>query len=1491
MEVEQVAKKKKEEPVPPSTVYSSNPRLQALLSTGSTAPLTGEEKKKQNKQKEIDTYQKNLLATPGAQDAVDSSGEGSKPSDSNFQRILDLLSRPTYAGASATSQAAIDTRQAPSATERNPNGNSFDNAVEDVMNALPRVGAGVVNAATAYPKAILEELHVPQVVDWINPWHKDNPNTNYHKNIDIANQFYQGLSGKSKKTYSDVLMEQGATASVPTAFVGVGLDIGLDPTTYINPFKLGGVTKGGEVLKDVSEVKSAEQAARTFTEEAAIKAERAKVAKTAYETGTYKVADPHSMKLLIQSENAARGAEEAVAAHQVLKDSDVVLNASQEAANAQRLAQEATDKAQRIALTRTATNATKAAEQLALEHGAKVAEAEQVAQRAVGAAANAETRAQMAREFNQFSQADNAKHLVTKLTQDSNTAARQAAEAQVQRTRGISFLGQQVGPQSTKLASLATGAKIGVLGTKDSAGLYYNTRGELHWLQKNFSRNLLLGPETNEAIRGVESAAQGKFVDQVRDVDKLFRNGLDADERAIISKALASGTNLGDVPIKGGGILMSSTGGSKVFVHTLEEMKNVAGKVLNQVGEEAQRAGIYDKLKENYLPKSFAKKLSAEEKVASKGLDPIAADTLLGNGKINFDIADILEQRLAKHAGQMGQQDVYKTIRDLGGRTVKSASEAKALKDLGYKETSKLAINSPDTRNLIEKAFQGGEKAGVTLLHPDAVRTLENYANVFHNVENAGEFTKSMQKAVKSWKAMVTIANPGYWVKQSMSDGLANFVAGVHTAEPYAKATKLLKGTREASLARLLGEHTLTGQTMTLGGEVADLRSIRNAVRYSAGTEGAEIGTELSKRGLSKEAGALASSLPGRAAGAVQDSLSTGVHNLAETREEWFRTANIIDYVDKNGRDVTLFHPNGELTKDGNRVFQEAGNRTRKFNIDYGNLTPYEKQLRSLIPFYCVPTDHKIWTRRGWLAYDEVVVGEDVMTFHPKTYEMQWEPLLEIASFEYEGELRELRRRTGVIKFTPNHRWPYENLNGYRNIDEAKNLQIETRIPTRGEYTEEGSILSPRRAAILGWIVTDGHGRWRGNHYEAVIYQHPKKFLEEICKLTGSLPRNPHPVVAVPVQLDDRNVITRYYKTNADLKTIIPRLSREAAESMWDAMFQAGGNIGNASLHFAQQKPDVLEAFQMLCYMTGRCGWYNKGASNGRGMYVNKQPFIGWKRQCTNRSYYKGKVWCPRTKTGTWFVNNNGAVMPTGNTWTRRNLPLQFELLFTKPGMQALYPKVINGFNEALGTEGTEETLIPEWIRELPGIKLATTGRPQEGTFGKLLSGLGAQEQARLDISSLTPIGDLSTLSSLDSWKGAATEISGRITPLLKAPFELATGNSAGTEIPTGAGSNPLKWASYQTPVGRLLTKGNTETADWAKWGFGIPLRSIEQPQEYSEMKRRSAILADYTARLRTQLSVDQQKASVQKQNKIIRTPTSSGGNPLLDRLNQKYGG
>jgi hypothetical protein len=71
---------------------------------------------------------------------------------------------------------------------------------------------------------------------------------------------------------------------------------------------------------------------------------------------------------------------------------------------------------------------------------------------------------------------------------------------------------------------------------------------------------------------------------------------------------------------------------------------------------------------------------------------------------------------------------------------------------------------------------------------------------------------------------------------------------------------------------------------------------------------------------------------------------------------------------------------------------------------------------------YCVPMDTKALTRRGWLHYDEIEEGDEVMGYDPKDRTKKWTRVLKKEKFS-DAPVVEFGHSTVKMRATPDHRW------------------------------------------------------------------------------------------------------------------------------------------------------------------------------------------------------------------------------------------------------------------------------------------------------------------------------------------------------------------------------------------------------------------------------------------------------------------------------------
>lgn len=440
----------------------------------------------------------------------------------------------------------------------------------------------------------------------------------------------------------------------------------------------------------------------------------------------------------------------------------------------------------------------------------------------------------------------------------------------------------------------------------------------------------------------------------------------------------------------------------------------------------------------------------------------------------------------------------------------------------------------------------------------------------------------------------------------------------------------------------------------------------------------------------------------------------------------------------------------------------DAAAQVQKYQIDYSNLTEFERSvMKRLFPWYCMPVDHEILTRAGFKFYDQLTVGEEVMA-RTADGKLVWTPLLEVAEFDYDGDLMVFESRGASFEFTPNHRW-VTTTPRYRQaeIREAVDLNTTHSVVMSGEFDGADTVLSPRLAAILGWVVTDGHMRWVGQNCEMVIYQSEKKAIDDIRELLGVDPRQAsddrqeHRVYTFAVPSADVAALTCVIQSKSQVADVACGLSVDAAEAMYQAMMAAEGSMSKIGQECFAQSPKnhaVRDAFQIVCLLTGRLSFQSKA-----GCYLRKKKVFGVKDWMARPRRYTGKIWCPKTEHGTWIVRHAGAISVTGNTFSRRSLPPLLEDLANNPAKVAGATRLLTGVRQP-------GDFVPPWIAE--GASIPLPGAPDGQQ--RYISSFGLPMEDEL-------VKTLGSAMQGDPQR-VFQQLFGMSQPFVKLPAEIATG-------------------------------------------------------------------------------------------------------------------
>lgn len=573
--------------------------------------------------------------------------------------------------------------------------------------------------------------------------------------------------------------------------------------------------------------------------------------------------------------------------------------------------------------------------------------------------------------------------------------------------------------------------------------------------------------------------------------------------------------------------------------------------------------------------------------------------------------------------------------------------------------------------------------------------------------EAIAAFLKLWDKSQGWWKLYCTSINPGFNMRNSQSNvflgylhqGVDFFNPKTHLISARAVWKKLM--TKATKYDELLGKKVADpfldqvyahGKTIR---ELADFGSKRYLIRPEYQM------LEAARAGNMKESVRFLKKF-GRAINPI------GTQNLAVKGGERF--GSFIESQARFTDFLITFKKMGDM--------EAAAAETNKIMVNYQALTTLEREvMRRGIPFYCVPADTEILTNSGWKKYYELGKDENelALTYNLEGDFTEWQSIDALFVYDYEDTLVHVKNKYSDFRFTWNHKFPVEIrktkvkgkwYGGDRRIVEYKDFNSIHDLICAAKMKDQESILSPRDAAILGWIVTDGYYRWRGNHLELMIYQSNRKYAKEIRKLLGEYlsSESEHPqtgVICFRINGVYREKIKNIFKGKEDLPKIVTQLSISALEAIYDAMIKAEGSINlvKKQIQFSQKEGFVLDAFQIICQLLGKPTNFHFNNDCYKG-YIFYHTRMQARNLLTKQEYYKGVVWCPKTKNETWIMRQGKKIIISGNSWMKQNLVNQFIFVFTQPGRYAKIPKIANAFQKSV-QDKLPDDLKPKYFKDL----------------------------------------------------------------------------------------------------------------------------------------------------------------------------------------------
>ena len=330
----------------------------------------------------------------------------------------------------------------------------------------------------------------------------------------------------------------------------------------------------------------------------------------------------------------------------------------------------------------------------------------------------------------------------------------------------------------------------------------------------------------------------------------------------------------------------------------------------------------------------------------------------------------------------------------------------------------------------------------------------------------------------------------------------------------------------------------------------------------------------------------------------------------------------------------------------------------------------------------CVPEEAEILTKAGWKSYGEINHGENILTFNPAKEEIESDKIIDIFSYDYEGEMIRLKNDNTNQLLTPNHKvyckenyreqkdgvreWYKRDVWSWQYANQIKNYG-QYNLPLGSVYDGDFSV-GEDFASLIGWVITEGsfYEDSRNNHEDIRIYQSDAN-MDHVLIIRGLLDRlgvnyseyererkhDGEKYTEYCFYLKDKDVIDRIHNLIPEKKPTnkLSNLKYNEKLALYNSMMMGDGSRGGSGKYtsFYQDDMDVLVWFQTFCHLIGKQARINE---NKMCVQVHNNPTtqLQARHLKDRKEEYEGLVWCPKTHNGTWIARYEGKIFITGNS-------------------------------------------------------------------------------------------------------------------------------------------------------------------------------------------------------------------------------------------------
>lgn len=399
-------------------------------------------------------------------------------------------------------------------------------------------------------------------------------------------------------------------------------------------------------------------------------------------------------------------------------------------------------------------------------------------------------------------------------------------------------------------------------------------------------------------------------------------------------------------------------------------------------------------------------------------------------------------------------------------------------------------------------------------------------------------------------------------------------------------------------------------------------------------------------------------------------------------------------------------------------------------------------------PYVCVTPDTEILTRRGWRHYDELIVGEEILTLDHATGRSRWQPLQAVNVLPLaEREMLSMESPSHSSLTTLDHRWPVRRrrkVGGQRvTVPEwatSTTFTAEDSVPVRAPHAELPTAETHPDALVelVAWFWTegtierqrDGSAAGYGNIVQSHVAnpEHCERIRAALTALwgpptVGGFPRVGRATDGVPrwreavdqhkavfwLSSDAGRVLQAHAPERVPALPFILSLTERQLALFIDTSVAGDGHVyANGAITLVQKSREAADAFQFAAILAGYGSSIRAQVSPyGYTMWtVRLRTQATFKPTRTTREVAKvaGLVWCPTVADSTWLARRNGTVWFTGNC--RGGIDTAGDELATTNERYGLHDEDLPRTPEALQHDLIDVGLAEMWRLAAPGARV-----------------------------------------------------------------------------------------------------------------------------------------------------------------------------------------